>query len=61
MKIKDFRKEIQKIGEWENATWLGEGDSIPVPFLMEKPEECAKHRQNEQIEQNGVKPAKTQH
>lgn len=43
MKIKDFRKEIQKIGEWENATWLGEGDSIPVPFLMEKPEECPKH------------------
>ena len=46
MKVKDFRREIQKLGEGENRTiWLGGGDIILVPSLMGKPEERAKRWQ----------------
>ena len=50
-KIKDFRSNFQKFGEEENTTFQCGGEcAIFVPSLKEKPEEWAKHWQNEQIE-----------
>ena len=45
MKVKDFRREIREFGEGENRTFW-RGDPIPVPSLMGRPEERAKHWQH---------------
>ena len=60
MKTKDFRTNIRKFAEEKNpAFWGGAEGAILVPSLKEKPEEWAKHWQNQQIEENEVKSIKT--
>lgn len=39
-KSKTFRREIRNVGDGENRTiWHGGDGLIPIPFLMNKPEE----------------------